>query len=92
MPKIKASEMPIDDFVLQNLEFVFDLKLKKNFVQRLRRRGFVKSIHGHAYYHPKHWKNASGLFGKKDPGDTWYEQDAFKAISKEAKKWIKEDK
>ena len=85
----KASEIKVEEFALQNLEFVFDKNVKRNFQRRLRKLGFKRSIHGEAYYHPKHWKNAHLSFGKNDPGDTWSYEDAFKAITTEAKKWLK---
>jgi hypothetical protein len=67
----------------------FTDRAHKNFLRRLRRRGFVRSICGYVYFHPKHWKNAFMSFVRGDSGDTWIYEDALKARTNEAKKALK---
>lgn len=58
----------------------------KNYRRRLRRRGFILSVCKEALYHPTHWKNA-GMAFPDGPGDIWLINDAFKALTPEARNW-----
>ena len=69
----------------------FEDKDLHNMQRRLRRAGFKLSACKKAYFHPKHWRNKAFGFGKKDPGDTWIYEDAFKALTPEAKATLEDE-
>lgn len=64
------------------------VKESRNWHARLRRNGFKRSICKDAYYHPDHWENAAMTFEGGDPGDTWLFNDAFRAKTPDAKRWL----
>lgn len=80
---------PIDDAAIYDVTMeLCSSRESRNWHARLRRRGFKRSVAGEAYYHPKHWRSI-GFGLKNDAGDFWIMNDAFKALTKKAKEWLK---
>jgi hypothetical protein len=62
----------------------------RNFTQRLRRRGFVRSSGGEAYYNPRHWLEWQPKSRKTvGTSDYWIDIDEFWAVSDDARRWLK---
>ena len=60
---------------------------RRNFLRRLRRRGFVRSRNGEAYFQPKHWKNTDESYRGYQPKFQVF-RDVFKTRSSEARAWL----
>jgi len=67
---------------------VFSDREWKNFKAKLRRCGFRLSLYKEAFYHPNHW---ALVYGDQGPGDTWIFDDAFIALTTEAKETLDAD-
>lgn len=88
---MKRDTSPIDPAAIYDTTLEFcDGRASRNWHARLRRRGFVRSPSGEAYYHPDHWKAQSigGVKSFRGPGDHWIFNDSFKARTKAAKEWL----
>lgn len=70
--------------------------LDKKDIITLKAKGYIFTPNKVCIYHPKHWKYiGAGIMDWEkeeciDPGDFWYYEDAFKALTSDALQWAEE--
>ena len=67
-------------------EAIYDARENADNAKGFLKAGFVLSVSGNSYYHPKHWEEAAA-----GAGDAWYYEDDFKALTKRAKAFAEEE-